>query len=188
MKKNQKSIIFRIVLVSIIVLSVVCLLFYALKGKTTSTGSFPAAIRTESLTCTAQKIPYEKLSTGSDAKSKTRIIAVFGDPGQLVKLSLDYTLEYDDEDSAKADEPRLYAIFAKNLANDGLAFSELNNKLTIHKNKVTLSLFAEQNDITMFSAPYFLLEENKPIPSVLNEFKNKYEGIGFVCSSSGAQG
>lgn len=188
-KDFRKSLVLTCLITGIIIVIIV-LLFSALNGRQSSSGAYPAAIKTESLTCTSANISYTKLKKSADDRSNVTIIGVFGNPGGLVKLSLDYVLTYDSPASATADESWLLAAFAKQLAADGLSFSEFNNKLTIHQSEATLSLFANPDDLSAKTAQYFLLGEpatDSELPTAMSEYKAAYERQGFKCKTTSSK-
>ena len=168
----------------VVVLLAIVLLFLALGGTHTTTGNFPADVETKTLECISSKQAYDKLSwdTSSPAGS-ARIVGIFSGQGSLVKLSFEYSITYESQESLETEEPYLRANLAKNLDKDGLSFDEFENKFTIHQNTISLAIYAEPDDITEKSSAYFLLS-SKDLPTNYLEFRSAYENQRFKCSST----
>lgn len=158
------------------------IIFWFLRGKTTVSGDFPANIGAESLTCSKENAIYEKINYAGGDKKHARITAIFDGSETLRTLSFNYSLIFSSDTEVKAAEGTAHYSFARYLADDGLDFTEFENKFSIIGNELIISLFVEQAGINNKSAPYFMLED---VPTdTLSGYRDSYESLGFSCSST----
>lgn len=176
------TIIFGVVL---LVLAVV--LFFALTGRSTVTGAFPASIKTGSAVCSKDKAnyPFVDETDGPKHEGTLRIVATFSESKAVQKIALDYTIYYSDEATATQDKPFIVTRFGKWLTDEKLPHDVFNNKFSLVDKKIVLSLVADLEDVDEKNYKYLLLSKNLGKSLSLVEFRKTFEGKGYKCTTTG---
>ena len=160
------------------------LLVYLMKGSQTHSGEYPANVRRESLSCEIDNTAYPLIPSLSGENSSLRITAVFNGNVSLKSISLAYTVPFEDREAVESAENITHAEFAENLSDAGFKTTDLGNKFSRFDDRLMFSLYAENNQLTKASAPFFMLSESKTLPSNLQSFRKNYEAQGFKCQST----
>lgn len=181
-KKNHK--VFKLIGVLLFLIIFVVIIIWLLRGRTTTTGQYPANITNESLSCSSSAIEYSKISKRSAKSTELKITMVFSGAEKLVSGSLRYILHYDNHSEAVGSEAVNHANFGTELASRNLEFTEFDNKFTILDNILEVSLRTPASGIDEFSADYFLIDIKDRLPETLEEYKKNYESQGFACKTS----
>ena len=185
-RKRKKSNIF-VATVTIILLALIVWLIFLLKGKTTTSGDFPANIKTRSIVCGKDNAQYAYVGASESSKNTFRVIGVFNESKRLQKINFDYYVHFEDNDSAVAGESYIHHLFAKSLESNGLKYSELNNKFSVLNSKVDISLYATPDIINEYNAQYLLIKthsEASDFSLTEDDFEHNYQSQGFICEST----
>ena len=170
-----------------VVLVLLIVLFFLLRGKNTVTGAYPASIKTSSVVCNNDKIPYPYTShtnVGMEKEGSIRIVGTFSESKQVSKISLQYTTYFSDNASATSAEAHMHAAFAHHLKDNGLEYAEFDNYFSVVDKKVVLNLYAPFEKVNKANYQFLML---KSIPSnglSLSEFEQTYKSQGFTCDST----
>ena len=161
---------------------------YALKGRVTVSGEYPANIKTISMVCTkaGTSYPYtEAAGIEVSNENSIRVVGTFDTSKSLTKIALDYSAYFQDNPAAVNGEAHMHAALGKKLSEDGLSYSEFNNQFSIVDKKVILSFYATVDSINEDNYIYLLLPyatNNKKLP--LETFSKHYAGKGYKCIST----
>ena len=175
-----------LVLFSLLIVVIVAVILWLLRGKTTTSGQFPENVKTESLTCVSTKLVPEKLNGATSSDREVKISAIFRGADDLKSISLVYTLNYASPDEAYGYEAKSHAEFNKALAASGYSVSKFSNKFSRYDNKLIISLSANNNEIDQISASYFMLNigEKGELAKTITDYMQNYEMQGFACKST----
>lgn len=173
-----------LVLFLLLIAVVVIVILWLLHGKTSTTGQYPANVRTESLECVSDDVNYSKIgSTKYHVVSKElKLSLLFVGEESLKAISLKDSLTFNTEVEAKNAEAVVHATFNTSLVATGYNSEEFDNKFSIIDNKLVVTVHSGSH-IDERSKGYFLIESNEN-PNTLQEFRNIYETKGFTCKTS----
>lgn len=184
-KKDHKAI--KLISLLLFLLIVVIIIIWLLRGKTTTSGQYPANVRNESLTCTSNAITYEKVNQVNSDDKELKISMVFTGKDTLSSASLRYALKfgsYGEAHSAAAISQAQFNIALQTLGYDS---SKFNNKFSIIDNELVITLsIASSKSIDDTARSYFLIDyvKDDELPKTLIEYKTNYEKQGFSCTST----
>ncbi|MBQ2638155.1 hypothetical protein IJF89_00525 [Candidatus Saccharibacteria bacterium] len=177
---RTRNLILSLALVIIIIL----IILWLLRGKTTTSGQYPANIRNESLSCASTDKSYEPANRISSNDKELKIDMIFYGTEKLSSASLKYTLTFISNEEAYSAEAFNHAGFNLDLQNRGFSSGEFNNKFTLIDNTLVLTLHADADALSEdLAREYFLLSRNN-LPTTLQDFRQHYEAAGFACSST----
>ncbi len=163
---------------------VILIIIWLLRGKTVTTGQYPADLTNEFLECSSSEIEYEKIDPSSPKSKDLKITLVFIGSDKLSTGGLRYRLQYETHDEATRAEAVAHALFSTSLARVGYGFTEFENKFTILDDVLEVSLHASASNIDEYSAEYFMIDATNGLPKTLPEYKENYESQGFKCKTS----
>ncbi|MBR3318884.1 hypothetical protein IKG06_00025 [Candidatus Saccharibacteria bacterium] len=160
---------------------------FALRGRNTVTGTYPASTKTGSSICTKTKTTYPYTDDTNRIKNNgdLRIVALFDESKQVKKIALDYTVYYSDNETATRNEPAMSTSFGVRLNEDNLPHDLFKNKFSIVDKKVILSLVAYMEEVTGKNYKYILLDSNPSSGLFLYEFEKTFKNKGFECIATG---
>ena len=174
-----------IVLVAILLLS--CVIIFVTKGKTTVSGTFPESKKTGSLVCTKDNVSYPYVEAPNADSARTgsiRVVGTYNEAGIVEKIALDYSVVFENSDSAVIGEAVMHGEFGKRLTEKELPYNELNNKFSIVGKKVVMSLFASKEKIKTDNYQYLLLDSKLGDKLLLAVFEQNYKRQEFKCLST----
>jgi len=163
---------------------IVLIIIWLLRGKTTTTGQYPANVRNESLSCLATDKAYEPANRTSSDNKELKIDMIFYGIEKLSSVSLKYTLTFASNEEAYSAEAFNHAGFNLGLQNRGFSSGLFNNKFSLMDNVVVLTLRADANELDEeLAREYFLLDRDE-LPETMSDFRRHYESTGFSCAST----
>ncbi|MBQ3261262.1 hypothetical protein IJH29_01235 [Candidatus Saccharibacteria bacterium] len=183
--KNHKAV--KLVCFLLFLAVIVFIILYFLRGKTTTTGQFPANVRNESLVCQSSNIAYKKVSNIDSPEKTLKINMIFNGTDSLSSASLKYTLAFASYSEAYSAEAISHAQFNLGLQSLGYDASKFNNKFSILDNVLDIVVnFSSSTTIDEVTKDYLLVEEtsNGNLPITLSEYQHNYEQQGFTCTST----
>ena len=184
-KKNHK--LLKLFFFLLFLLIITLIIIWLLRGSKTVSGQYPENVKNESLTCISKTIIPPRIYYIDSKEKELRINAVFNGTDNLKSLSLIYTLNYDDVESAYAAEAKGHAEFNKTLASSNYPVDKFSNKFARYDEKLIISLSASKIELDGISASYFVLDlgKNREMDlETLKDFKKNYESQGFLCNST----
>lgn len=163
------------------------IIIWLLRGRTTTSGQFPANVRNESLVCESDNITYEKVNSVSSDDKNLKISMVFNGEASFSSASLKYTLHFASSGEAHSAEAVSHAQF--NLALQALGYDagKFNNKFSEIGSDLIITLnLSSSKTLDDTTRSYFLVEyaENDMLPETLSEYRHNYESQGFACIST----
>lgn len=184
-KKNHKGIKLAVFLLFLAV--IVFIILWLLRGKTTTSGQYPANIRNESLVCESNSIIYEKVDNVHSDNRELKISMVFNDTKKLGSASLKYTLHFTSSEEAHSAEAVSHAQF--NLALQALGYDagKFNNKFSEIGSDLVITLnLTSDKSLDDATKSYFLVDyaEDNRLPESLSDYRRNYESQGFTCVST----
>lgn len=171
------------VIVFIILIGLGVIIYFALKGKNTSSGKYPDNIRSEALICKSTEIKYPKIDYEDTNGRELELKLTFKEDGELNENTLTYTLMFKNEDEVRKAEAKAHADFNLGLNKLGYTYSEFNNVFARYSNKLIISLFGNKSNIDEYKASYFMLDGDN-LPHTIEEYNTIYQEQGFKCDSS----
>lgn len=181
--KSEKSHRARNLILFLVFIAVIILIIlWLLRGKTTTTGQYPANIKNESLECISDKLTYPKLGTVSPAPQTTNLTltAIFTNEDTISSLSVKNLMTFTSNSEAVVAEARIHANFNIGLRTYNYNPEKFDNKFSIMHDKLLVNLTVKGKDLDEFSKSYFLINSDK-IPVALADFQKEYEPQGFSC-------
>lgn len=180
--KNNQRVWLVIIGIFLVLVSIVSIVLFLLNGQTTITSQNGGVIRTESLVCEGDNVPYRFLSYDNSNVKRAKITASFNDD-KLDAISFSYSLYYSDlkliETSKTINSAELNVFYGK----DGLPANSFSKSLYSDSEKVMISLYADTNDFNDKTSKYFMadgLGKN----SSFDSFVKVYTSQGFNCKET----
>lgn len=183
-KKDHKAL--KLISLLLLLLIIIIIIIWLLRGKTTTTGQYPANVRNEYLTCESSNVAYEKVSSVDSDNKTLKISMIFYGEETFNSASLQYIMKFDTKDKAYSAEAVSHAQFNKGLAAVGLKSEAFNNKFSLMDETLSVAIHASVSDLNETTADYFLIaaNENGEMPLTLLDYKSNYEKQGFSCVTS----
>ena len=166
---------------------IVLIIIWLLRGKTTTSGQFPANVRNESLVCESSNITYQKVDSIDSDDKNLKISMVFNGEASFSSASLKYTLHFASSGEAHSAEAVSHAQF--NLALQALGYDagKFNNKFSEIGSDLIITLnLSSGKTLDDTTRSYFLVEytDSGNLPETLSEYRHNYESQGFACTST----
>lgn len=155
-----------------------------LRGKTITTGQYPANIRNEALECTSQDILYSKITSVNSQNKELKLNLVFVGSEKINTIGVRYTLNYANRNEAVSAEALSHAELNNGLAALGFSSEKFENKFTLIDNSLTISIHGNSAEINDDTKEYFMFEKTAELPKTLDEYRSYYSSIGFECKST----
>ena len=173
-----------LVLFLIFLIIIVLVILWLLRGKTTTSGQYPANIRTESLKCTSSNISYDKIGVVGDSavQKELSLTFLFQESGELNSVSLKDTLTFTTPNEAVDAEAIAHATFNKGLAARGYDSGKFSNKFSVMDNKFVVTLH-NNSQFDDDAKEYFLLNSDDELKD-LSDYSSFYKNKGFVCETT----
>lgn len=180
MSKNKASILI-ISGVVLIVIAIVLILNFFMRGETTVSGNFPDPEVSESISCELNSADDTILDLTDVTRASTKVNAVFVKK-QLSSISLTYSLYYNSEEKINTSEAKNHANFNLSSQENGLGANIFNLHFTKLKDRLEIRMYAESKDITDKSSEYLLLRNTSNLSQ--SAVEKNYTDKGFKCKSS----
>ena len=182
-EKSHKAL--KLVCLLLFLLILILVILWLLRGKTTTTGQYPANVQNESLECVSHELTYNKLGTISPTPQETTLTltAVFSGESELRSLSIKNLIVFESNSEAIIAEARTHANFNIGLRAYNYGTEKFDNKFSIIGEKLLVNLTVKNKELNEFSKDYFLITSD-PLPSSLNDFQKEYEAQGFTCKTT----
>lgn len=163
----------------LIIVSVILIIIFLLKGQTTVVGQNGSIINSESLVCESENQNYQFLSYDHAIRKTAKISALFNN-NELSSISLLYTLYYSDSELIEAsrtiNSSQLNVFYSK----DGLPANSFSKSVSSNNAVVTISLYADKTNFNNETSKYFMADklDEKSNPE---DFEKLYIEKGFTC-------
>ncbi len=182
-EKNYRPI--RILICILIMATIVIIIIWIMRGKTTVSGQFPANVRKESLECVSTELTYDKLGSISPAPDETNltITAIFIGEDSMRSLSIKNLMTFKSNSDAFVAEARAHATFNFGLQALGYDAGQFDNKFSIIDTKLLVNLSTNNNELNEYVKDYFLIKSDN-LPVSLSDFQTEYESQNFQCTST----
>ncbi len=188
LKKGDKNHPVRnFVILMLALATIIAVVIWLLRGKTATTGQYPANVRNESLICETKNLAYEKVNNVNSGNKELKISMIFADTNLLSSASLSYTLRFASYSEAHSAEAVSHAQFNLGLQALGYDASKFNNKFSIIGNDLVITLnLSSKSSLDEATRGYFLVnyKDGDILPSTLAEYRQNYETQGFTCTST----
>lgn len=159
-----------------VLIALVLILLFLLKGETSTTGQYPENDKSETLACTIEELKYPFLTDGSIVGENATVKMIFTDDN-VDAVSFVLRVIYSSNSAAHVGSARLHAdmntSFGSTLGPDALGA-----RYTVDGNVSQLSLYGKKTDINSNSRKYLLI--NNEI-FTKQEFAKNYVDQGFKC-------
>ncbi|MBR3131716.1 hypothetical protein IKG31_04070 [Candidatus Saccharibacteria bacterium] len=184
-KRHRSSLSVQFGVFLIVIAVIIVILVFLLRGRETVSGEFPNPVTNEALTCKKNNAAYTKISTLSSKSQEIAITMIFNGTTSLNKISLDYTLKFDTATVSDSIKASAQEQFSNYLSIDKFSFTEFNNKFSLIKDKLLVSVYGDAADLESSArASYFMLDTKKSVPKTLEDFRKAYEKQSFECTST----
>lgn len=182
MRNNKKNIWMLGIGIFLIIVSIVTITMFLLKGQTAVTGQNGSIVSSESLVCESENQNYQFLSYDYATRKTTKISALFNN-NELSSISLIYTLYYSDseliETSRTVNSAQLNVFYSK----DGLSANSFFKSVSSNDATVIISLYTDKTNFNNKTSKYFMADglDKKSNPE---NFKKLYIEKGFACKDN----
>lgn len=181
-KKKRKVDIRDLFGVILVLVAIVLLIVFLIKGQTTVTGGFPENESVVSLTCGSTTIKYPLFVENSKPTKTLLEIKVISNKDKIDTIGLNYQLYYNTEEAIR--ESRDWNHFEMNKSFDeaGLEPDALGAMYSKLDDNFKFSLFAKADELNEKTAKYFMLDEKSDFK--YNTAMKAYKAKGFICSEN----
>ena len=183
-KDENKQVYIKIGIVFIIMALVLISAFIMsnlLNGTTTISGQYPGSIKTYSLTCNSSTLDYPIFKVIDTNKKETKIIAIFNNGNMLQRVSLFYTLSYNDTKMAEYSRDNNHAAQNLSYAERELGPDTFSASYFINNGDFQFNISADSEEINQNTNKYFLLDSISSNDYTREKVEESYINQGFNC-------
>lgn len=180
--RNQKSSWLMLLGSILVIVALILVIWFFLRGKTTISGSTPGISKDNSMSCTISDQEYPFFRDNNAEKTETKIIALFDD-ANFKSISLLYTLYFNNNEQVKNSEANNHAAMNIHYGEDGLLADALYSAYSMQEKKLTFSISAGTNDFNTTTSKYFLASgygRNVNFDTLLHNYVRQ----GFNCTAN----
>lgn len=181
-KKHIGSEVFVAIGMFLVIVAVVLLLAFFLRGQTTVSGENPDVKSTISLNCVSDDYKYDFFPYDNSDNKNLKIDIIFENE-KVSSASLVYMLYYQDVESITESDAENHASMNINFSKDGLEADALNANFSKLSDGLKMSLYANIEDINDVTSKYFLLDYFDKGYTIKN-IQRIYESKGLICKSN----
>lgn len=181
-KKRIGSEVFVAAGMFLVIVAVVLLLAFFLRGQTTVSGENPDVKSTISLNCVSNDYKYDFFPYDNSDNKNLKIDIIFENE-KVSSASLVYMLYYQDVESITESDAENHASMNINFSKDGLEADALNANFSKLSDGLKMSLYANIEDINDVTSKYFLLDYFDNGYTIKN-IQRVYESKGLICKSN----
>lgn len=181
-KKRIGSEVFVAAGMFLVIVAVVLLLAFFLRGQTTVSGENPDVKSTISLNCVSDDYKYDFFPYDNSDNKNLKIDIIFENE-KVSSASLVYMLYYQDVESITESDAENHASMNINFSKDGLEADALNANFSKLSDGLKMSLYANIEDINDVTSKYFLLDYFDKGYTIKN-IQRIYESKGLICKSN----
>ena len=181
-KKRIGSEVFVAIGMFLVIVAVVLLLAFFLRGQTTVSGENPDVKSTISLNCVSDDYKYDFFPYDNSDNKNLKIDIIFENE-KVSSASLVYMLYYQDVESITESDAENHASMNINFSKDGLEADALNANFSKLSDGLKMSLYANIEDINDVTSKYFLLDYFDKGYTIKN-IQRIYESKGLICKSN----
>ncbi|MBR3248735.1 hypothetical protein IKF89_01760 [Candidatus Saccharibacteria bacterium] len=170
---------------TLIIIAIVLIFYFWLRGETKVTGEWAGAQATKSLTCEGEGIEYPIFTYDNTVKKTTKINAVFTETDNLDMISLRQAMYYNDSNAINASEVYNHAAMNLSFADSGMNPDALNASYAVLPDGMKMTLYASSSQLGSPAMKYFLLGNlSNSTNYTLSEIQAIYEKLGLTCTVS----
>ena len=164
-------------------ISIVILLIFLMRGKTTVTGQYLDDVKNVSLSCEGVGLPYPIFTYDNSSQKKAKLNLIFS-RDELKSISLVYNLSYSSLNSSTASKAHNHAAMNISFGKDGLNADNYSAVYSESETGLQMSLYATGSDLksSVFKKYFFL--EGDTIANSPDTYQRAYESRGFTCKTN----
>lgn len=181
-KKRIGSEVFVAIGMFLVIVAVVLLLAFFLRGQTTVSGENPDVKSTISLNCVSDDYKYDFFPYDNSDNKNLKIDIIFENE-KVSSASLVYMLYYQNAENITESDAENHASMNINFSKDGLEADALNANFSKLSDGLKMSLYANIEDINDVTSKYFLLDYFDKGYTIKN-IQRIYESKGLICKSN----
>lgn len=181
-KKRIGSEVFVAAGMFLVIVAVVLLLAFFLRGQTTVSGENPDVKSTISLNCVSNDYKYDFFPYDNSDNKNLKIDIIFENE-KASSASLVYMLYYQNAENITESDAENHASMNINFSKDGLEADALNANFSKLSDGLKMSLYANIEDINDVTSKYFLLDYFDRGYTIKN-IQRIYESKGLICKSN----
>lgn len=181
-KKHIGSEVFVAIGMFLVIVAVVLLLAFFLRGQTTVSGENPDVKSTISLNCVSNDYKYDFFPYDNSDNKNLKIDIIFENE-KVSSASLVYMLYYQNAENITESDAENHASMNINFSKDGLEADALNANFSKLSDGLKMSLYANIEDINDVTSKYFLLDYFDKGYTIKN-IQRIYESKGLICKSN----
>ena len=181
-KKRIGSEVFVAIGMFLVIVAVVLLLAFFLRGQTTVSGENPDVKSTISLNCVSDDYKYDFFPYDNSDNKNLKIDIIFENE-KVSSASLVYMLYYQNAENITESDAENHASMNINFSKDGLEADALNANFSKLSDGLKMSLYANIEDINDVTSKYFLLDYFDKGYTIKN-IQRVYESKGLICKSN----
>ena len=178
-KRSKLPVIITIVgILSVIIITVIVLATMS-AGRTTTGGTYPAPVSTDSLSCSSTTFKYPFFTDFSD-KISTKVNLALGD-NQINSISIITTMTYNTPEDAENSRNVNIAALNNSFSTSGIAVDLLSPAYSRKDSIFNSTLYASSKNLDQKTLKYFLLDGTTSSDYNLKSLSSIYGKKGFDC-------
>lgn len=182
-EEKSRASIYLVIGIILIIVAVIAILPFLIRGSTIASGSYPEPESSESITCEGTDLTYPAIDPRDASRTAAKITATFK-KDILGSIALTYSLYYDTTDRINASLNTNHANLNLATQKEGLGSDIFNLHFNKLSDRLEFHLYTEAKDISATSAKYLLLDTYPDTGTYTKSLiESAYQSTGLKCTT-----
>lgn len=177
-RKSSSKTRWPIIWVMIAVVAVVTIIALLSRGRTVTSGTYPAPVSTDALSCESSSYIYPYFTSGEPTAVSTKVNIALGQ-AEIESISIMVASEYASEEETISARDMNRAAMNTAFGKAGFDADALGAVYSKKGNTFNFSLYANGADLSSAAYPFFSLGDNPE--ASLEKLNRNYTALGFKC-------
>ena len=176
-KKKFSSVPMLICGIVLVIVAVVLIVWFLLKGEQKVSGGYPDPVSSVALSCESSSTEYPLFKYENVIQKKMKIDAVFND-NKLSSISLKHELTYNNDNNATAGETINHSAMNISFTNAGMSIDTLKSNYSVIDNVFMMTLYGRDSDVTDATKKYLMIDG---AIGDIDSLSRQYAALGLKC-------